>query len=120
MTQPQLSIQLYTVNDHLVADPDGTLARLAAMGIRQVEAFAFVDRADALARVVRQARTAGARRVTRRCVGGDPFGDRVIPVPAKADVFAAATTLGLEYVIDPFVPIERWLDAEGSTTPPPG
>ena len=113
MTQPQLSIQLYTVNDHLVADPDGTLARLAAMGIRQVEAFAFVDRADALAESFAQhglqAKTGHAPLLSDEI----RFGDRVIPVPAKADVFAAATTLGLEYVIDPFVPIERWLDAEG-------
>jgi sugar phosphate isomerase/epimerase len=113
MTQPQLSIQLYTVNDHLVADPDGTLARLAAMGIRQVEAFAFVDRADALAASFAQhglqAKTGHAPLLSDEI----RFGDRVLPVPAKADVFAAATTLGLEYVIDPFVPIDRWLDAEG-------
>ena len=113
MTQPQLSIQLYTVNDHLVSDPDGTLARLAAMGIRQVEAFAFVDRADALAESFAkhglQAKTGHAPLLSDEI----RFGDRVIPVPAKADVFAAATTLGLEYVIDPFVPIDRWLDAEG-------
>ena len=49
MTQPQLSIQLYTVNTLLESDLDGTLARLAAMGIRQVEAYAFVDRAEQLA-----------------------------------------------------------------------
>jgi sugar phosphate isomerase/epimerase len=112
MTQPQLSIQLYTVNDQLVADPDGTLARLAAMGIRQVEAYAFVDRADALAESFAkhglQAKTGHAPLLSDEI----RFGDRVLPVPAKADVFAAAKTLGLEYVIDPFVPIERWLTKE--------
>jgi sugar phosphate isomerase/epimerase len=112
MTQPQLSIQLYTVNDQLVADADGTLARLAAMGIRQVEAYAFVDRADALAESFAkhglQARTGHAPLLSDEI----RFGDRVLPVPAKADVFTAAKTLGLEYVIDPFVPIERWLGAE--------
>jgi sugar phosphate isomerase/epimerase len=112
MTQPQLSIQLYTVNDQLVADMDGTLARLAGMGIRQVEAYAFVDRADALAEAFGrhglQARTGHAPLLSDEI----RFGDRVLPVPARADVFAAAKTLGLEYVIDPFVPIERWLDAE--------
>lgn len=111
MTQPQLSIQLYTVNDQLVADLDGTLARLAAMGIRQVEAYAFVDRADALAEAFGrhglEARTGHAPLASDEI----RFGDRVIPVPSHDDVFAAATTLGLEYVIDPFVPIERWLDA---------
>jgi sugar phosphate isomerase/epimerase len=112
MTQPQLSIQLYTVNDQLVADPDGTLARLAALGIRQVEAFAFVDRAEALAESFAkhglQAKTGHAPVASEEIRRGDV----VIPVPPVADVFAAAKTLGLEYVIDPFVPIERWLDAE--------
>ncbi len=53
MAQPQLSIQLYSVNDQLVADPDGTLAKLAEMGLRQVEAYAFVDRAESLAEAFR-------------------------------------------------------------------
>lgn len=112
MTQPQLSIQLYTVNDQLVADPDGTLARLAAMGIRQVEAFAFVDRADALAESFAehglQARTGHAPLASTEIRRGDT----VLPVPALGDVFAAAKTLGMEYVIDPFVPIERWQDGD--------
>jgi len=112
MTTPQLSIQLYTVNDQLVADPDGTLARLAAMGIRQVEAFAFVDRAEALREAFDkhglQARTGHAPIASKEIRRGDV----VIPVPPLEDVFAAATTLGLDYVIDPFVAIERWLDAE--------
>lgn len=112
MTQPQLSIQLYTVNDQLVADQDGTLARLAAMGIRQVEAFAFVDRAGALAESFAkhgmQARTGHAPLASTEIRRGDT----VLPVPPIGDVFAAAKTLGMEYVIDPFVPIERWLDAE--------
>lgn len=112
MTKPRLSIQLYTVNDQLVADMDGTLARLSAMGIRQVEAFAFVDRAEALAASFAehglQAKTGHAPLLSDEL----RFGDRVLPVPAKADVFAAATTLGLDYVIDPFVPIDRWLTRE--------
>lgn len=112
MTQPQLSIQLYTVNDQLVADPDGTLARLAEMGIRQVEAYAFVDRAAALAESFAkhglQAKTGHAPVASTEIRRGD----QVMVVPPLADVFAAAKTLGLEYVIDPFVPIERWLTAE--------
>lgn len=111
MTQPQLSIQLYTVNDRLVADPDGTLARLAGMGITQVEAYAFVDRAESLAAAFAQhgltARTGHAPLASDEIRRGDV----VLPVPALEDVFSAAKTLGLEYVIDPFVPIERWLDA---------
>ena len=112
MTQPQLSIQLYTVNDQLVADPDGTLARLAEMGLTQVEAFAFVDRADSLAesfgRYGLQARTGHAHLLSDEL----RFGDRVIPVFSHEQIFAAAKTLGMEYVIDPMVGLERWLDAE--------
>jgi sugar phosphate isomerase/epimerase len=113
MTTPQLSIQLYTVNDHLVADPDGTLARLAGMGIRQVEAFAFVDRADALAEAFGrhglEAKTGHAPLLSDEL----RFGDNVMPVPSHDEVFTAAKTLGLDYVIDPFVALDRWLDADG-------
>ncbi|MFI1098691.1 sugar phosphate isomerase/epimerase family protein [Streptomyces sp. NPDC020917] len=38
MTHP-LSIQLYTLRDQIAADRDGTLARLAEIGYRSVEAF---------------------------------------------------------------------------------
>jgi len=112
MTTPQLSIQLYTVNDQLVADPDGTLARLAGMGIRQVEAYAFVDRADALAEAFGrhglQAKTGHAALLSDEL----RFGDNVVPVPSHEEVFTAAKTLGLEIVIDPFVALDRWLDAD--------
>jgi sugar phosphate isomerase/epimerase len=112
MPQPQLSIQLYTVNSQLVADPEGTLARLAGMGIGQVEAYAFVDRADALAEAFArhglQARTGHAPLLSDELRRGDA----VMPVPSHDEVFTAARTLGLEIVIDPFVAIDRWLDAE--------
>lgn len=112
MAKPALSIQLYTINNALVEDPDGTLARLAELGVRNVEAFAFVDRAqelaDAFARHGLSAKTGHAPLVSDEL----RFGDHVMPVPALDDVFAAAKILGLEYVIDPFVPLDRWLDAE--------
>ena len=44
-----LSVQIYAVNDQLTEDLDGTLARLAGMGLRNVEAFGFVSRAPELA-----------------------------------------------------------------------
>ena len=49
LTSAALSVQLYAVRDQLTEDLDGTLARLAAMGLQDVEAFDFVDRAQALA-----------------------------------------------------------------------
>lgn len=112
MAQPQLSIQLYTVNNLLESDVDGTLAQLAAMGIRQVEAFAFVDRAEQLAEAFAkhglQAKTGHAPLLSDEVRSPDGM----VPAPTHADVFAAAKTLGLEYVIDPFVALERWLTRE--------
>ena len=108
----QLSIQLYTVNDQLVADPDGTLARLVGMGIRQVEAFAFVDRADSLVEAFGrhglQAKTGHAPLLSAEL----RFGNTMRPAPSHDEVFAAARTLGLDIVIDPNVAIDRWLDAD--------
>jgi sugar phosphate isomerase/epimerase len=39
MATPPLSIQLYTLRDQIAADRDGTLARLAEIGYRSVEAY---------------------------------------------------------------------------------
>lgn len=115
MAQPQLSIQLYSVNDQLVADPDGTLAKLAEMGLRQVEAYAFVDRAESLAEAFLrhglEAKTGHAHLLSDEL----RFGDRVIPVFSHDEIFAAAKTLGLEYVIDPMVALDRWLDGDQIT-----
>ncbi len=41
---PQVSVQLYTVKDALEADLEGTVARLAGLGLDAVEAFDFVRR----------------------------------------------------------------------------
>lgn len=112
---PVASLQLYTVNTALVEDMDGTLAKLAAMGLTNVEAFAFVDRADALAEAFSRhglvARTGHAPLVSDEL----KLGEHVMHVPPLDDVFAAAKVLGLEYVIDPFVPIDRWTTAEAIT-----
>ena len=112
MTQPALSVQLYSVRDALDADYDGTLARLSAMGLRQVEAYDFVTRADALAQ------SFSANNLVAK-TGHAPFlsdtlgGDGAAPDPE--DVFTAASTLGLDILIDPFVAPDRWLDEDEVT-----
>lgn len=118
MTSPALSVQLYAVRDSLAEDIDSTLARLAAMGLRDVEAFDFVNRAPALAASFEKnglrARTGHASLLS----DGVPFNDPALaeadqPKPPSQDVvFEAARTLGLEIVIDPFVAPERWLSEE--------
>ncbi len=108
MASPQLSIQLYTVREALDADLPGTLDRLAAIGLRNVEAFGFLGRAAEL-------RAAFDAAGLRAPSGHAPFlsdqlgfGDNVIDVPPAAEVFDDAVTLGVEILIDPMVGPDRW------------
>jgi len=113
-----LSVQLYSVRDQLTQDLDGTVARLAAMGLREVEVFDFVHRAPALAAAFERhgvrARTGHASLLS----DGLPFNDPALAAadqpkpPSHETVFAAARALGLEIVIDPFVAPQRWLSEE--------
>ncbi|MFD8571116.1 sugar phosphate isomerase/epimerase family protein [Streptomyces sp. NPDC059639] len=108
MSTPQLSLQLYSVRDALRADEDGTLARLAATGLRNVEVFDFVNRPEELAEAL------GRHGLTART------GHAGIAAPdqgrdALERTFAAAKTLGLETVYEPMVHADRWADAEHIT-----
>ncbi|MET0975248.1 MAG: sugar phosphate isomerase/epimerase [Leifsonia sp.] len=109
---PALSVQLYTVREPLTADLDGTLARLAGMGLTQVEAFDFVGRAPELAESF--SRNGLAAKTGHATLLSDElrFGDTVVPVPGLDEVFAAAKILGLDIVIDAFVAPDRWLDED--------
>ena len=48
MPTPEISVQLYSIHAALDADLDGSLGRIADIGLRTVEAFDFVRRADQL------------------------------------------------------------------------
>ncbi|MFE6158741.1 sugar phosphate isomerase/epimerase family protein [Streptomyces sp. NPDC056486] len=107
MSTPQLSLQLYSARQALEADQDATLARIAGLGLRDVEVFDFVHRpgelADALGRHGLTARTGHAELLSpQRPDGAD--------APTLDDTFAAAERIGLDLVIDPFVPASRWTD----------
>ena len=91
------SIQLYTVREAVGRDLAGTIGRLAEIGFTKVEPYAFVDGTDDLARAF------AAAGVTAPS-GHTP----VIDVDDPERVFDAAEQLGIEAVIDPFVPSERW------------
>lgn len=41
MSAPAISVQLYSIHEALDADLDGSLARLAGVGLQTVEAFSF-------------------------------------------------------------------------------
>lgn len=102
MTNPQLSVQLYTVREAMQKDLRGTLQRIADLGFTQVEPYNFntVDGlGDALAAAGLSAPTTHAH-----FVGEDDA--------HLESVFAAARELGIPTVIDPHVKNERWLTAE--------
>lgn len=108
MTTPEISVQLWTVRDHLEADPDATLAGLRAIGFRNVEAFGFVTRADDLAEsFARHDLAAPTGHASLASGTENPF-DTTIAVPTPDEVFQAAQKLGMTTVFDPFVAPERW------------
>jgi sugar phosphate isomerase/epimerase len=109
VSAPEISVQLYSIHQALDADLDGSLARLADIGLRTVEAFDFVRRADALKKSLDRH---GLRSPTGHAILIEDKGvatpDGLLSVPPAEETFAAAKTLGVEVVIDPFVPPDRW------------
>lgn len=109
-TPPQISVQLYSLHKALEADLDGSLSRLADIGLTTVEAFDFVRRADALKtsfdRYGLSAPTAHAILIEDDVATPDGL----LTVPPLGETFAAARELGVEVIIDPFVPRERFAD----------
>src|SRR5436853_7141434 len=107
--KPQISVQLYSIHTALGEDLDGSLGRLAAIGLTAVEAFDFVRRADdlkeAFDRYGLSSPTAHAILIEDE---GVTTPDGLLTVPPAAETFAAAHTLGVDVVIDPFVAPERW------------
>ena len=97
----ELSVQLWAVREWLSQDVDGTLARLARLGFRQVEPFELltfrVDLRDGLAHHGLAAPTA-----------------HVGLFDADLDeVFDAATELGIGTLIQPWVDPARWRSEAG-------
>ncbi len=115
MARPEASVQLYTLAQQFTADMDGSLEKLAALGLRNVEAFDFVRRPAEIRRALDAAGLASP-------TGHAPLlsdelwtPDGSIPTPAPEVVFEAAATLGVTTVIDPFVAPDRWLTLPGVT-----
>lgn len=115
MALPEASVQLYTLAAEFSADMAGSLDKLAAIGLRNVEAFDFVRRPDEIRAALDASGMASP-------TGHAPLlsdelwtPDGSIPTPAPEVVFEAAATVGLTTVIDPFVAPERWLTLEGVT-----
>ena len=114
MTKPSISIQLWTVRTELESDPEGTLAHLSEIGFRNVEAFGFVDRADALAEAfARHGLSSPTGHASLTSDVENPFA--TLQAPSNEQVFAAAAKLGMTTVFDPFVAPERWESVEEIT-----
>ncbi|MFY9713158.1 MAG: sugar phosphate isomerase/epimerase [Microbacterium sp.] len=115
MALPETSVQLYTLAAEFSADMEGSLDKLAAIGLRNVEAFDFVRRPE-------QIRAALDASGLASPTGHAPLlsdelwtPDASIPTAGPEVVFEAAATLGMKTVIDPFVAPERWFTLEGVT-----
>lgn len=113
MPAPTISVQLYSIHSELDADLDGSLRRLADIGLTTVEAFDFVRRPDALKQSFTQY---GLSSPTAHAIliedAGVATPDGLLTVPPIEETFAAANTLGVEVVIDPFVAPDRWVTLE--------
>ncbi|WP_454295718.1 sugar phosphate isomerase/epimerase family protein [Salana multivorans] len=112
MPLPTASVQLYSLAEQFAQDMPGSLEKLAAIGLRHVEAFDFVGQAE-----IRAALDASG---LASPTGHAPLlsdelwtPDGAIPTPAPEVVFEAAATIGMQTVIDPFVDPARWLTADG-------
>ncbi|WZH38644.1 MAG: sugar phosphate isomerase/epimerase [Microbacterium enclense] len=113
MSLPIPSVQLYTLAAEFTADPGGSLDRLAAIGLRNVEAFDFVRRPAEIRAALDASGLASP-------TGHAPLlsdelwtPDGSIPTPAPEVVFEAAAEIGISTVIDPFVDPARWVTADG-------
>lgn len=106
---PKASVQLYTLREQFAADMQGSLNRLAEIGLKHTEAFAFVDEPkkirEALDNAGLDAPTGHAPLLSEAL--WTPDGST--PTAGNEVVFEAANMIGMECVIDPFVAPEHWL-----------
>ena len=95
------SVQLYSVRDAVDENVDAALARLAEIGFTKAEPYAF------------HLITADLKRALTASGISAPSGHApVIDSETPEVVFDAAAELGIEFVIDPFIPTDRWQTAD--------
>ncbi|GAB3605044.1 sugar phosphate isomerase/epimerase [Conyzicola nivalis] len=98
---PTVSVQLYSVRDAIAADLQGAVARLAEIGLRNVEPYGFAERVDDYERAFSASGISA------------PSGHAAVIDSDEPDrYFEAAVRLGIGTVIDPLVPTERWRSAD--------
>ena len=94
------ALQLYTVREQIAADRKGVLARVAGFGYGAVEPFNILSDPEGL----RDDLAAAGLAVTS--VHAIPVGDDA------AAIVAAAQTLGTDTIVVPYLPSDRFADAD--------
>ncbi|UZX04798.1 sugar phosphate isomerase/epimerase [Arthrobacter sp. CDRTa11] len=94
------SLQLFTLRNAMQEDLAGTIRRVAEIGFMQVEPYNFVATAKELGAALRENGLTA------------PSGHAPLLSQNQDEIFAAAKELGIGTVIDPFIPAERWQEAE--------
>lgn len=124
MPTNKLSVQLYTVRELVAQDLPGTLYRLAEIGLSQVEPFNIMG-LDGLGVGMAAAGLAAPTAHQNYIGGGRPeavFAREVSATGLRADsnpasslapIFERAAALGIETLIEPHIPQERWQSAAG-------
>lgn len=98
---PTPSVQLYSVRDAIDENLEAAVARVAEIGLTQVEPYAFHLRTEEFAKAF------AASGVTA------PSGHAAVIDADNPDlIFDAAAELGMSTVIDPFIPTDRWQTAD--------
>jgi sugar phosphate isomerase/epimerase len=113
MALPIASVQLYSLAAEFSADMNGSLEKLAAIGLRTVEAFDFVRRPPEIRAALDQAGLTSPTGHAPLLTDELWTPDGSIPTPANEVVFEAAAEIGMKTVIEPMVPTERWLTEDG-------
>ncbi|SDO72042.1 Sugar phosphate isomerase/epimerase [Nakamurella panacisegetis] len=102
-TLPALSVQLYSVRTHLAEDLPGSLARLAAIGLTQVEPYDLLTDPAGLRKALDDNGLTAPSAHTRVASGSTDLDQ----------VFESAATVGVGIVIDPMTDPARWTTLDG-------
>lgn len=93
------SLQLYTLRSALEKDLPGTIRKVADIGYGQVEPYNFVAMANELGAALRENGLTA------------PSGHAPLLSEDQDEIFAAARSLGIQTVIEPYIPAGQWQSA---------
>ncbi|WP_022918863.1 sugar phosphate isomerase/epimerase family protein [Ruania albidiflava] len=97
MTGAEISVQLYSIRDAIAEDLSGAVRRIADLGYTNVEPWGFVDKVEAFGQAL-----------TQNSLSAPSAHAGLVAATDVRPVFEAARVLGVQTLIDPMVPAERW------------